>query len=624
MRIAIAQLNVKAGDIDNNLVQMKMMIDEAKQQGTDLIVFPEMCVGGYLISDRYHQKETIASLISANDIIKSWSNDIGIIWGNIYQIEGAKGNRDGRANRFNAAYFAYDQQWVEHENQLMAGIYLKHCLPDYRFFDDSRYFKSGLDLSLEMNLSKDGLISPFIFKRENKSLKIGVEVCEDLWSKDYPIDPTAIYAKLNVDLIINISSSPWTLNKELSRIKRVREHQINLDDKMVKLLYVNACGMQNTGKNVLLFDGDSTLYDASGEIQIEANDTFEQELLVFKLTDKIQAKKPENKLLKGLIVAIKEFDKQILGGKMPWIIGMSGGIDSSLNAVLLVKALGNKRVIGYNMSSRFNSDKTIDIAQELAIKLGIEYHEGSFESLTKATNETLTSYQIDPLEEGLPYENIQARLRGHLLSSFAAYKGGVVCNNGNKVELALGYATLYGDTIGALSTLGDLTKVQIFELCTSINKIYNDELIDPSLIGELKKGKYIFGLIPSAELKPNQIDPMKWGYHDWLVQYLIEYPSHHPIAWLKAYKDGSWKKTPVYETMLAYGLDHPRAFAEDFVWFMKAWQKGIFKRIQFPPIVTVNRGSFGFDYRESQLPYLESTEILELLDEIRTLEPNKR
>jgi NAD+ synthase (glutamine-hydrolysing) len=380
---------------------------------------------------------------------------------------------------------------------------------------------------------------------------------------------------------------------------------------------VNACGMQNTGKNVLLFDGDSTVYDEHGNIQIEANDAFEQELLIVSLKDHLEAKKQENKLLKGLLTAIKEFDKQILGGQLPWIIGMSGGIDSSLNTVLLVKALGPKRVIGYNMASRYNSSKTINIAKNLADKLGIEYHEGSIEALTQATNTTLASYELDPLEEGLPYENIQARLRGHLLSSFAAYKGGVVCNNGNKVELALGYATLYGDTIGALGLLGDLTKVQIFELSKSVNSIYKEDLIDPSLIGELKNGLYSFGLVPSAELRDNQVDPMKWGYHDWLVQYLMEYPSHHPLAWLKAYQDGSWKKMPCAETMIAYGLDKPKAFADDMVWFMKAWQKAIFKRIQFPPIITVSRGSFGFDYRESQLSYLENSEIKELLDKIR-------
>jgi len=619
MRIAMAQLNVKAGNIDANLIQMKMMIDQAKHQGVDLIIFPEMAVGGYLISDRYLQQEMLQQLYDANEIIRSWSSDIGIIWGNVYQEIDGKPNRDGRMNRFNAAYFAYDHQWVEHENHLMPGIYLKHCLPDYRFFDDSRFFKSGLELAIEMGLAHDGLISPFIFKRENKSLKIGVEVCEDLWSKDYSIDPTRIYAQHEVDVIINISSSPWTLNKELSRIKRIHEHQVNLDDKMVKIIYVNACGMQNTGKNVLLFDGDSTVYDERGEIQIEANDAFEQELLVFKINDHLQAKKQENKLYKGLLTAIKEFDQQILGGQMPWIIGLSGGIDSSLNAVLLVKALGKKRVIGYNMASQFNSDKTKNIAKTLAEKLDIEYHTGSIEALTQATNETLKQYELDPKEEGLPYENIQARLRGHLLSSFAAYKGGVVCNNGNKVELALGYATLYGDTIGALSILGDLTKVQIFELCRTINGHFDDPLIDPALIGEMKKGQYVFGLVPSAELKPNQVDPMKWGYHDWLVQYLMEYPSHHPISWLKCYKRGDWKKSPVYESMLAFGLDKPKVFADDMVWFMKAWQRAIFKRIQFPPIIVVSRGSFGFDYRESQLAYLESYEIKALLDEIRAL-----
>ena len=613
MKIAIAQLNIRSGQIDHNLNSMKQKIDQAVLDQADIIVFPEMCVGGYLLSDLFLQKSYISQLLKANDLIKSWSKDIGIIWGNISHFDELKGNRDGRYNRYNTAFFAYQGEWVKKENNHLNGHYFKHCLPDYRFFDDSRYFKSGMDYALENHIELKDSINPFIFEKDHQITRIGLEVCEDLWSKDYNVNPTAIYVDHKVDFIINISSSPWTLNKELSREKRIKEHVQIHGDKMVPLVYVNACGMQNNGKNVLVFDGDSTIYQKDGSVLAQLNDDFNEDCQVFDLKQTYQTHITHNKLLNALVVAIREFDQQVLTFKPKWIIGLSGGIDSSVNVALLCMALGSDRVIGYNMASRYNQAKTKNIAYETAKKLNVEYYAGSIEQLVQATENTLIEYNINPVE-GLAYENIQARLRGHLLSSFASYKGGVICNNGNKVECALGYATLYGDTIGALSPLGDCTKLQVFELAKSINDYYQDEIINQNLIPSITEGKIEFGFAPSAELRDNQIDPMKWGYHDWLVQYFIQYPSHNILDWLKIYQSGEWRKTEVASWMIYYGLDNPKAFIEDIRWFMKSWHSAIFKRIQFPPIVTISRGSFGFDYRESQIPYIENHEIKELIE----------
>jgi NAD+ synthase (glutamine-hydrolysing) len=615
MNIALAQLNVHAGDIAVNLTAIHHLIDEAKAQQADLIVFPEMAVGGYLIGDRFLHEGFVQELLAANEQIKAWSKGIAIVWGNIAAHPLNLRNRDGRFGRLNGAYFAHNGQWVKRENGILDGLYVKHALPDYRFFDDSRLFISGVDLARELGLAEEALISPFSLSLNGKTWRIGLEVCEDLWSGDYPINPTALYAKQGVDLILNISASPWTLGKEQSRHKQVQAHAKALGDAMVPLVYVNASGIQNNGKNVLLFDGDSTIFDHHGEVLVEANDAFTQELKIIPWGQASKAEPTPNKLLSGLLAGIKEFDAQVLGSRFNWIIGLSGGLDSSLSAVLLTKALGANRIIGTNMASRFNSDQTKSIAKTLATKLGIRYQEGSIETLTEATLSTVEAFGVQAVADGLPYENIQARLRGHLLSSFAAYQNAVVANNGNKVELALGYATLYGDTIGALSILGDLTKVQLFDLARSINAL-DGELIDPSLIGTLVNGKYEFGFAPSAELKTNQIDPMKWGYHDYLVRYFTEYPSHHPLDWAQKYADGSWKATPVAQTMIAYGLDDPKAFVKDFRWFIRNWQLAIFKRIQFPPILTVSRGAFGYDYRESQLPPIETPQLKALLDQL--------
>ncbi len=615
MKIAMAQLNIRAGQIDVNLDNMHQLILSAVQDKADLIVFPEMAVGGYLISDLFLQESFVSQLLNANNIIKSWSQDIGIIWGNVSHNDASKRNRDGRFNRYNTAFFAYQGQWVKKENQLNNGHYYKHCLPDYRFFDDSRYFKSGYEDAQENKRSLRDTINPFIFTKDSVTYRIGLEVCEDLWSKDYNVDPTEIYINHGVDFIVNISSSPWTLNKEISREKRIYEHVEKQGAKMVPMVYVNASGMQNNGKNVLVFDGDSTIYRKDGSVLGQCKDDFKQECGVFDLEKSYTKHTQNHKLLNGLLCAIYEFDRQILPFKPKWIIGLSGGIDSSVNAALLCMALGQDRVIAYNMASRYNQALLKNIALETAQKLGIEYFSGSIEQLVQATESTLKEYAIDPIE-GLAYENIQARLRGHLLSSFASYKGGVICNNGNKVECALGYATLYGDTIGALSPLGDCTKLQVFELANMINSHYKQSIIDSNLIPVIEKHSIKFGFAPSAELRTDQVDPMKWVYHDWLVQYLIQYPSHHIMDWLKIYQTGEWKKSEVADWMMYYGLDNPHKFIEDIRWFMKAWHTAIFKRIQFPPIVTISRGSFGSDYRESQIPYIENNEIKMIINEI--------
>jgi NAD+ synthase (glutamine-hydrolysing) len=615
MKIAMAQLNIQAGQIDANLMNMHQLVLNAIKDNADIIVFPEMAVGGYLISDYYLQESFFKLLTDANDVIKSWSTEIGIIWGNVSHKQSARTNRDGRFSRYNTAFFAYKNKWVEKENKKEDGHYYKHCLPDYRFFDDSRYFKSGYDNALENNLPLNDSINPFIFHKDNKRFRIGLEVCEDLWSKDYLVDPTSIYIEHKVDFIINISSSPWTLNKELSRERRILEHVKKHGNKMVPIVYVNASGMQNNGKNVLVFDGDSTIYNRDGSVLGQCKDDFKQDCFVFDLDKNYPVHSQTNKLLNALVTSIYEFDKQILPFKPKWIIGLSGGIDSSVNAALLCMALGNDRVIAYNMASRYNQSLSKNIAYETANKLGIEYFSGSIEQLVQATENTLKEYGIEA-KEGLAYENIQARLRGHLLSSFASYRGGVICNNANKVECALGYATLYGDTIGALSPLGDCTKLQVFELAKSINDYYKQMVIDSNLIPIIQNNTIEFGFAPSAELRSNQVDPMKWVYHDWLVQYFIQYPSHHMVDWLKVYQSGEWRNTEVAQWMNYYGLDNPVKFIDDIRWFMKSWHTAIFKRIQFPPIVTISRGSFGFDYRESQIPYVESKEVNALIEQI--------
>jgi NAD+ synthase (glutamine-hydrolysing) len=604
MKIAMAQLHVKAGCSQLNLQRMHEMILDAKNQQADLIIFPEMSVSGYIVSDKWLQTSFRREMAAANELIKSWSQGIGIIWGNIIVDEfgAAKINRDGRPIRCNAAMFAYDTKYVTRENGFKDGIYVKHCMPDYRFFDDSRYFMSGVEIAGLNQWDITQFINPFLFEKDGKVVRIGLEICEDLWSKDYSIDPTALYISQGVDFIVNISASPWTLRKELSRERRMAEHVALQEASMVPLIYVNTSGMQNTGKNVLMFDGDSTCYDTDGKPMVSCNDSFEEELCIFELGESRMIKPTPAKLLEALIHGIAEFDKQILGARFNWVIGLSGGLDSTINATLLVLALGKERVIGYNMASRFNQSATISIAKKLAEDLAIVCHEGTIEDLVLATSITTDAFGYDDKVQGMVLENVQARLRGHLLSTFAAIENAVICNNGNKVELAMGYTTLYGDAIGALSPLGDLTKVQLFEIAREINLRYQRDIIPQSLLPQLQPDDQIkWEIPPSAELKEHQLDPMKWYYHDWLVQFMIEYPTRTVTDVMDVYLSGKWRELPVAKWFYHYGLDNPAAFIEDLEWFMGLWTHSVFKRIQFPPILTISRGAFGSDFRESQL-----------------------
>ncbi len=617
MKIAVAQMNVYAGQPERNFNIMKEWIAKAKEAKAELIIFPEMCVSGYFLQDKYLDHYFCETLINYNDKILELSEDIGIIYGNLvyHAIANVDKGRDGRPLKSNGAYFCYNKEWVKKTNDELPGFYIKHLNPDYRIFDDSRYFTSGIDLCLKKDQPIDSLISPFIFNINGEKYKIGLEICEDMWSEDYPLDVTKKYLDQDVDLIVNISCSPWTIGKETSRDKNIDMHVKN-SERFIPFIYVNNVGMQNNGKTVMVFDGNSTVYDQQGKRQLSLNDEFTEELKIFELGETRVKVNNEYKLLNALTCAIKEFDQQVFAKSVNWIIGLSGGLDSSINAALLVLALGNERVIGYNMASRYNSDMTKDNAQILADNLMIKYHQGSIEKIVEATTLTMQEYGYYDSDKGLSLENSQARIRGHLLSSFASCEKGVVINNGNKIEVALGYCTLYGDTIGALSPLGDLTKVQLFALAKQLNQVFGKQVIPTNLLPEIKDEKMLWAMKPSAELKEDQIDPMKWFYHDYLVNKLLEYPTAKIEDIMQAYLDGSIYQSEIGKWLKYYGLDKPQAFIEDLEWLLKTISLNVFKRIQMPPIVMVSRGSFGNDFREAQLKFQPSERYLALKAEI--------
>ncbi len=405
----------------------------------------------------------------------------------------------------------------------------------------------------------------------------------------------------------DIQLADWNVNID------ARPYNIHEENKLRgNVIYVNAVGMQNEGKAVVMMEGGSALY-REGKCLWQQPYGKAGYALVDTEADMETIKQPRQPAVL-LAEAIRGFDQQILGGKCPWIVGLSGGLDSSVSAALLVYALGKERVIGYGMSSENNSAATKNNARQLAEALAIEYHEGSILPLVNATKDTLAAYGYDQVE-GLTLENIQARLRGHLLSSFASLHGGVVVNNGNKVENALGYCTMYGDAIGALGILGDLTKVQLFDLARDLNQCFAKIVIPENLLPQCENGKIHFEVAPSAELRHDQVDPMKWFYHDYLVDHLGRDLTLHQL--LQGYLDGSLLNGEMREIMLFYGLDDPQCFLKDLNWFVMTLQRNCFKHTQVPAILTVSENGYalrheiqGFDERESLQELLRAIEVM--------------
>lgn len=605
LKIALGQMHVIPGQPTKNFLTIQRMVHEAVEKGCDLIVFPELAITGYLIGDQFLDNDWIDFAVSFNDKIKTLSSDIMIVWGNVVTLGNQPKitNNDSRLAKLNAALFAANGQYIERKNGLFPGVYPKRLFPNYRIFDDQRYFLPGRELEEKLGLKVKSLLQPFELSWKGKSLRIGLEVCEDMWDTAYGFSPSKTYREQGVDMLINISSSPWTLNKERSRRDVIKQHAD------VPFIFVNKVGADNNGKNVVLFDGGSMIYNAEGTWIASANDVSKEELFITDLKQNKHTSPSEHKLFDSLIAAIRYTDDLLFKGNVPWIVGLSGGIDSAVSSALLVEALGPSRLHAFTLPSKYNRSLTIQNANHIAETLGISLKTVPIQALVDAFS------IIHPDASSLTQENIQARVRGNVLMNFAAELGGVVLNNGNKIEIALGYATLYGDTIGALAPLGDLTKLQIVDLANYINKKYRKTIIPLNLIPTFNNHIPVFQLPPSAELKENQIDPMKWGYHDWIIDQLLSFPSLAPERILTMFIEHSFPND-IQALMHHYGVHEAQAFVKDLEWILNQWNRAYFKRVQMPPNIIVSKGAFGYDYREAQMPYERTEKYQQLVKKI--------
>jgi len=493
VKICFSQIDVEPGHPDLNVERMLQAIDEAKQNNTDIIIFPEMCIPGYLLGDTWEQTAFLKDCLSYGEDIIAASQDICIIFGNI-AVDWDKKNTDGRVRKYNALYTAYNGKLIKPEKSPYPFV-IKTLFPNYREFDDSRYFFSLQSLATELKLNLNDILSPVKVNIKGQELNLGCILCEDGWSDDYAFAPIDILCQnYKLDMLINISASPYTFGKNN---KRHRVFAKQAKDNNIPLIYVNNIGIQNNGKTIYTFDGSSTVYDENGNI-IATCPAYKAQNNYINLLGNDEYTPlpiPQNddisNIYQALHYGIKKFLKNIRMQKV--IIGISGGIDSAVASALYADILGAKNITLINMPSKFNSATTKGLSSQLAHNLGCNYAIVPIQEVVDFTvnqfeNTDITHLATNDVHKvqvsSFVKENIQARDRSaRILAGMAASIGGGFTCNANKAETTVGYSTLYGDQSGFLAGLADLWKYQVYELAHYLNEhIYKREVIPQGII----------------------------------------------------------------------------------------------------------------------------------------------
>ncbi len=610
MKIQTAQLTVFPGQIRENFRAIENEITLAKKTGADILILPEMCLSGYLIGDLWEQSAFLRECENYNAKIAHAARGLTIIWGSV-AVDFAKTADDGRPRKYNAAFAASDGRFLYPEHSPYPFL-PKTLLPAYRAFDDRRYFTDAATLAKEEGRSLSDFLSPFVIPMKEGTLRAGVLLCEDSWDENYETHPMDILAGKDADLLINLSASPLTLGKNDKRHRMLGAALARLG---LPLLYVNHRGIQNNGKNIYTFDGMTAAYDKEGNLVAEAAPfhTPRSAFLFNKETKTLEAARPmppetSDLLLPTLRYGLSQFLETFHIERV--VIGVSGGIDSAVNAALFASVLPADNLLLVNTPTRHNSETTKKLAAALAQNLAAPYVTIPIDSATDETAKTLASLEISHgnQKETLPVsqltrENIQARDRSaRILAALSSSVSGIFTCNANKTELSVGYATLYGDMAGAIAATADLWKHQIYALGRALNAHFGREIIPEGC----------FTVTPSAELSDaqnvdrGQGDPLIYDYHDYLFRAFIEpWERATPediLAWYLADKLEEKIGTPLCVRDL---FKTDAAFLADLEhWWNLFAGFAVAKRIQSAPILSVSRRPYGYDLRESQLaPY---------------------
>lgn len=542
----MAQINTTVGDLSGNSRKILEYIQRAQKQDADMVIFPELAICGYPPEDLLYKEQFVEDNIQALNAILPKTTGLTAVIG--------FADRDKQGRLYNAAAVAAQGR--------IKGIYRKHNLPNYGVFDEKRYFVEGQN-------------SP-VFKF-NKTL-LAVNICEDIWVPDGVCQSQV---KAGAKVLINLSASPFDSGKLAAREKIL----ISLAKKQrVFVCYVNLVG----GQDELVFDGGSMVIDPRGKVMAFGR-PFAEDLLMADLDIPSSRKKsgraivisgswqqskvpvkpaiaerlPEpQRIYRALVLGTRDY--LFKNGFKKAVIGLSGGVDSSLVACVAREALGEQNVIGISMPSQFNSAGTRNDARQLAKNLGIQFYEIPIEEIFKsylaALTEPFQGQKFDTTEE-----NLQARIRGNILMAFSNKFGWLVLTTGNKSEVAVGYCTLYGDMSGGFAVIKDVPKTKVYEIAKFINKK------EVGLIPES-----VLTRPPTAELRENQKDQDSLPPYDLLDAILKSYVEDHQSL-------GSMRKE----------FNQP-GIVEQVVRLVDGSE---YKRRQAPPGIKITPRAFGKDWR---------------------------
>ena len=514
LRIALAQLNPTVGDLDGNLKKLLEAYDRADAASCDLVAFGELAITGYPPEDLVLKPGFVADNRHALDTFATQTRECVAIVGFV----------DHDRDLYNAAAVCAGGEVV--------GVYRKRLLPNYAVFDEQRYFTPGT-LNDPLELYEIG------------GVKVGVSICEDIWS---PSGPLAAQAAGGAELSVNINGSPYHWEKGSGREWMVATRA---QDAHTPIAYVNQVG----GQDELVFDGGSFVVDGEGELVARAPQFVEDLMFVDvsvppiyrdrlldprgRASDPLlpvvhvssRPRTPDKVIDVPLVEPLDRhrelYDALVLGtrdylnknGFTDVVIGLSGGIDSSLVACIAADALGRAHVHGVSMPSRYSSDHSRTDAQRLAENLGIDYRTISIEPAFQAYLDMLAP-SFEGRQPGLTYENIQSRCRGQILMALSNEMGWMVLTTGNKSEMAVGYFTIYGDSVGGYAVIKDVLKLEVYELCRYVNRAAGREVIPESVISKP----------PSAELRPDQRDDQSLPPYEVLDPILSLYIEHDRTA----------------------------------------------------------------------------------------------
>lgn len=475
MKIALCQINTTIGAFQSNADKILQFYQQALERGAGLVAFPELVVTGYPPLDLLYQDQFVHRSQVQLERLAARST-VPLLLGYV--------RREGE-ELYNSAALC--------QEGAVRYVYDKILLPTYDVFDEDRYFSAG---------KKPGIQRLAINGRE---VVLGIEICEDLWDEDYDYPVSRRLKEEGAEVIVNISASPYHEGQLVDRHELIAR---KVQETGLPLLYCNLVGAQDE----LIFDGDSLALDGGGKT-IAQGKAFQEDILIVDLEESppldLQVMPREEELYSALCLGVRDYFHKT--GHSTAVIGLSGGIDSSLVACIAADALGPDQVHGVSMPSRFSSAHSRSDAQALAENLGIDYQSIPIEDVVGAY-EALLAPQFGDRERDATEENIQARVRGNLLMAFSNKFDWLVLSTGNKTELALGYCTLYGDMSGGLAVISDLLKTDVYALARWVNRTAGFQRIPENCLSKP----------PSAELTEDQVDPFDYDLVSPLVSALVE------------------------------------------------------------------------------------------------------